>query len=78
MLWVIREVQLSYGRVSLVKGEVMLLPVPRICNEGAHDGFFIEVGDDSLGDLYPRPFDYGVWVVDPSRLVDPAELGQIQ
>jgi hypothetical protein len=56
----------------------MLLPAPRICNEGALEGFFIEVGDDGLGDLYLRPFDCGVRVVDPSSLVDPAELEQIQ
>jgi len=78
VVWVLRKSQSSSGRVFLVEGEVLLLPVPRICNEEALEAFLIEVGDDSLGDLYPRPFDYGVWVVDPSRLVDPAELGQIQ
>ena len=55
----------------------MLFPSPRICNERALEGFVIEVGDDSLGDLYSKPFDCGVWDVDPSRLVDPAELEQI-
>ena len=52
----------------------MVLPVPRICYEGTLEGFLVEVGDDGLGDLYPRPFDCGVRAVDPSRLVYPAEL----
>jgi hypothetical protein len=78
VVWVIREVQSSSGRVPLVAGEDVLLPVPRICNEGALEGFLVEVGYDGLGDLYPKPFDCGVRVVDPSRLADPAELEQIQ
>ena len=72
------EVHSSSGRVPLVEGEEVLLPVPRICNEGALEGFLVEVGNDGLGDLYPRPFDCGVRFVDPSRLADPVELEKIQ
>ena len=53
MVWVLREIQSSSGRVSLVEGEVLLLPVPRICNEGALEGFLIEIGDVSLGICIP-------------------------
>ena len=74
MVWVLREIQSLSGRVFLVEGEKILLPFPRICNEGALEGFLIEVQDDGLEDLYPRPFDCGVRDVDPSRLVDSAEL----
>ena len=78
MVWVLREIHSSSGRVSLGESEEMLLSVPRICDEGALEGFLLEVGDDGLGDLYPMPFDCGVRVVDPSRLVDPVELEQVQ
>jgi hypothetical protein len=77
VVWVLREVQSSSGRIFLVEGEVMLLPVPRFCNEGALEGFLIEVGDDSLGNLYPRPIDCGLRAADPSRLGDHAELEQV-
>ena len=78
MVWVLREVQSSSGRVPLVEGEKMFLPAPRICHEGALEGFLVEVGDDGLGDLYPTPFDCGVRFVDPYRLADLAEFEQIQ
>jgi hypothetical protein len=56
----------------------MLLPVSRICNQGALEGFLTEVGDDSPGDTYSRPFDCGVRALDPSCLADCDELEQIQ
>jgi hypothetical protein len=75
---VLREVQFSSGWVSLVEGEKVCLLVPRVSYEGALEGFLVQVGDDGMGDLYPRPFDCGVRVVDPSRLDDPVEFEQIQ
>jgi hypothetical protein len=67
----------SSGRVSLVEGEVVLLLVPRICDEGALEGLLVEVGDDGMGDLYPMPFDCDVRVVDPPCLVDLVELEHV-
>jgi hypothetical protein len=78
VVWVLREVQSSSGRVSLVESEEVLLPVTRICNEGSLEGFLVEVGDDGPGDLYPMPFDCDVRIVDPSHLADLDELEQIQ
>ena len=77
MVWVLREVQSSSGRVSLVEGEGMLLPDPRVCDEGALEGLLVKVGDDGLGDLYPRPFYCDVRVDDPPYLVDPTKLEQV-
>ena len=75
---VLREVQYSSGRVPLVEGERAFLPVPRIGYQGALERFVVKAGDDGLGDLYPRPFNCCVRVVDPSRLIDPVEFEQIQ
>ena len=77
MVWVLREVQSSSGRISLVEGEEVLLPVPRMCDEGALERLFVEVGDDGLGDLYLMPIDCDVRAVDPSCLVDHVELEQV-
>ena len=77
MVWVLREIKSSSGRVSLIEGEVMLLLVPRICNEGSLEGFLIEVRDNGLGNLYPMSLNCGVRSVDPSRLADLAKLEHI-
>ena len=74
---VLREVQSSSGRVPLVEGERVFLPAPHIGYEGTLEGFAVQVGDNGMGDLYSRPFNCCVRVVDPSRLVDLAEFGQI-
>ena len=77
MVWVLCEVQSSSGRVSLLDGEVVLLPYYRVCDEGALEGLLVKVREDGLGDLYPEPFDCGVRVVDPPCLVDLDELEQV-
>ena len=75
---VLCEVQSSSGWVSLVEGEVVLCPRSSVCDEGALDGLLDEVGDDGLGDLYPRPFFGDVGDVNPPCLVDLVELEQIE
>ena len=77
MVWVLREVQFSSGRVSLVEGEIVLLLVPRLCDEGALKGLLVEVGDDGLGDLYPKPIDCDVKVVNPPCLANSGKLEQV-
>ena len=74
---VLCEVQSASGRVSLVDGEEVLLPIPLVCDEGESEGFLFEVGDDGLGNLYLWPLYRGVRAVDPSRLTDPIELEQV-
>ena len=74
VVWVLREVQSSSGWVSLVDSEKVFLPVPRVNYEGALEGFLVEVGDDGLGDFYPRLFDCGVRIVDLSHLDDLVEF----
>ena len=74
---VLREVQSTYGRVSLVECEEVLLPISLVCDEGVLKELLFEVGDDGLRNLYPWSFYCGVRAVDPSRFSDSTELEQV-
>ncbi len=71
------EVESTSGWVPLVEGEVVFLPCPFVGVESELKGLLVEITDDGLWNLNPKPFHCDVGAIDHSDFGYFAELEKV-